>query len=208
VQFSLLRVNCLPTPSFFYKISIKVICDHFLKITSCSDLGFTGQKYDIAQYWDIRCNCMDVGTLILLLDKTRKLENYFFPFPVELRSMQLLTNTATLAFQGLKIIDQPITGFYVFLFSEAGHGQLDDLRPGTPHTHLVYFCPGRCLAGIHYFDNFVICFFQFYSRLFPLMYRALVNFFDLDLNGNLGERDVGITFVAEEILHENLILLL
>jgi hypothetical protein len=208
VQFSLLRVNCVPTPSFLYKISIKVICNHCLKITSCSDLGFTGQKYDITQYSDIRSNYMDVGTLILFLDKTRKFENYFFPFPVELRSMQLLANTATVAFQRFKVIDQPTTSLYVFLFSEASHGQLDDLRPGTPYTHLVYFCPGRCLAGIHYCDNFVICFFQFYNRLFPLMYRTLVNFFDLDLNGNLGERDVGITVRAEEILHENLILLL
>jgi hypothetical protein len=151
---------------------------------------------------------MDIRTLILLLDMSGNIENYFFPFLVELCSTQLLANTATIAFQRFKVIDQPITSFYVFLFSEAGHGQLDDLRPRTPDTQLVYFCPGRYLVGIHYFDNFFICFFQFYGRLFPLMYRALVNFLDLDLNGNLGEWDVGTIVTVEEFFHENLVFLL
>jgi hypothetical protein len=154
-------------------------------------MGFTGQKYDIALHWEILCDCMDVGTLILLLDITGKLENYHFPFPIELCSVKLIANTITSAFQWFKVIYQPISSVYVFLFSKAGHGQLDDLRPRTPVAHSVYFCLGRCLAGIHYRNNFVLGFFQFYDGLFPLMYRALVNFFDFDLNGNLGERDVG-----------------
>lgn len=37
------------------------------------------------------------------------------------------------------------------------------------------------------------------------MYRALVNFLDLDLNGNLGERDIGTIVTAEEFFHENFI---